>query len=94
MNRYWLYGGMLAALLVAVPLDRCAADTIRYEYDAQNRLTRVSYPDGTVTDYVYDNMGNRLQETTVLAGAPVNQPPTAPSNPGCALSRIPSPGAV
>ena len=31
-----------------------------YEYDANNQLTKVSYPDGATVTYTYDELGNRL----------------------------------
>jgi PKD repeat protein len=48
------------------------------------RLTRVQYADGSAIDYVYDNLGNRLMETTTLPEAPPNSPPNAVANPGIA----------
>ena len=32
----------------------------RYEYDGDNRLTQVNYPDGTIESYMFDATGNRL----------------------------------
>jgi len=32
----------------------------RYEYDGLYRLTKASYPAGSVTTYTYDSVGNRL----------------------------------
>jgi YD repeat-containing protein len=34
-----------------------------YDYDALNRLTRITYADGTKAEYAYDRAGNRVQET-------------------------------
>ena len=34
--------------------------TFTYEYDDLYRLTKVTYPDGTVIEYTYDEAGNRL----------------------------------
>jgi parallel beta-helix repeat protein/predicted outer membrane repeat protein len=62
-----------------------SAETTDYIYDDTSRLIRVEYEDGTEIDYVYDNMGNRMQKNTDLDGEPSNNPPyaatlTAPSN--------------
>ena len=80
-----------AALAVAVP---CRAEVIQYSYDDMNRLSRVEYPDGTVVDYVYDNLGNRLMKSTTLSGAPANSPPAAPINlsPSNGETNIPTTG--
>ncbi|MBI5057978.1 MAG: RHS repeat protein [Nitrospirae bacterium] len=42
-------------------------ETIQYDYDNADQITKVTYEDGTVEEYVYDNMGNRLQKTITLA---------------------------
>lgn len=46
------------ALLLLAPAGLLAS-VIHYEYDALNRLTRVSYPDGSTIAYRYDPAGNR-----------------------------------
>jgi YD repeat-containing protein len=38
-------------------------DTIQYEYDSLNRLTRKIYPDLSEVTYVYDANGNRIEMT-------------------------------
>ena len=68
-------------LLLSVPLVS-SAQTLQYGYDVMGRLTQVVYGDGTVVEYVYDNLGNRLMQSTTLSGAPSNQPPAAVTNPG------------
>ncbi len=60
------------------------AGTTGHLYDTLSRLTRVTHPDGTTIDYVYDALGNRLMKTTTQAGAPSNQPPAAVTNPSIA----------
>ena len=50
------------------------AGTADYGYDNVSRLTRVQYDSGQSVRYVYDNLGNRLQEL-VLASAATNNPP-------------------
>jgi hypothetical protein len=57
------------------------AGTTNYSYDNMLRLIKAEYEDGTVVEYVYDNLGNRLQKTTSLSGAPVNNPPNTATNP-------------
>ena len=68
-------------LSLSVPLVS-SAQTLRYGYDVMGRLTQVVYGDGTVVEYVYDNLGNRLIQSITLPGAPSNQPPAAVTNPG------------
>ena len=34
-----------------------------YEYDDNNRLTKVTYPNGATVSYTYDDLGNRLSKT-------------------------------
>ena len=34
---------------------------VQYDYDSQNRLARVDYPDGSHSEYTYDNAGNRIE---------------------------------
>jgi YD repeat-containing protein len=41
-------------------------NAVTFEYDDLNRLVRVTYEDGAVIEYTYDEVGNRLTlETTV-----------------------------
>lgn len=60
MNLKLLY--ILALLLAFLPLD--AKNKITYEYDANNRLSKVTYSNGTVVIYEYDELGNRTSKTT------------------------------
>ena len=39
---------------------------LTYQYDPLNRLTLVTYPDGTQIQYEYDELGNRLSKTVVM----------------------------
>lgn len=48
-----------ANLLCPLPL---LAGTVTYKYDALDRLTQVSYPEGTIVQYAYDPAGNRTQK--------------------------------
>jgi YD repeat-containing protein len=36
--------------------------TVKYEYDALNRLTQVTYGNGVTVNYTYDALGNRLSK--------------------------------
>jgi YD repeat-containing protein len=88
---------LLAALTTALILATASlADTPQYSYDTMQRLTRVTYGDGTAVDYVYDTLGNRLLKTTTLPGAPSNQPPAAVTNPSIAngVTNVPAAAAL
>ncbi|MFJ8586387.1 putative T7SS-secreted protein [Streptomyces sp. NPDC093595] len=41
-------------------------DTWRYEWDAEDRLTSVTTPDGTVWRYAYDPLGRRISKRSAL----------------------------
>ncbi|MDD5154151.1 MAG: RHS repeat protein [Desulfovibrionales bacterium] len=43
------------------------AGAIDYTYDDLNRLLRVEYDDGTVIEYVYDEVGNRVQRVSGIS---------------------------
>ena len=43
-------------------LQAFAQGTVKYEYDALNRLTQVKYSNGVTVTYTYDNLGNRLSK--------------------------------
>lgn len=77
-----LYSAMFGAAICLALATVLCAQTFQYSYDSMQRLTRVTYGDGTTVDYVYDNVGNRLMKTTALPTAPPNAPPNAVSRPG------------
>lgn len=52
-----LISGMFALSLLCANI--AVATTATYTYDELNRLTQVSYDDGTVIVYAYDEIGNR-----------------------------------
>jgi hypothetical protein len=86
--RFWLsvlaaIAGLVFGLLTILP-PAANADTLSYAYDSMQRLTRVTYPDGTAVDYVCEALGNHLVETTTLVGTAWNAPLTAVSNPSIA----------
>ena len=45
-------------------LQTLAQGTVKYEYDANNRLTQVTYGNGVTVSYTYDALGNRLTKKT------------------------------
>ena len=59
------------ALLFAT-LQTFAQGTVKYEYDANNRLTRVTYSNGVTVSYTYDALGNRLSKK-VTGAAPIKK---------------------
>ena len=44
-----------------------AEGTTRYQYDAENRLTRIDFPPGGYAEYAYDPFGRRIQKRVVSA---------------------------
>lgn len=50
-----LAAGIVLGFLV---LGTCQAGDISYDYDALNRLTKVTYDDGSTVEYEYDLAGN------------------------------------
>jgi hypothetical protein len=47
------------------------ASTVQYRYDELDRLYQAEYDDGTVVEYVYDNVGNRIVQRVVDITPPV-----------------------
>jgi YD repeat-containing protein len=45
------------------------ASTVQYRYDELDRIYQVEYDDGTIVEYVYDNVGNRIQKTVQHSSA-------------------------
>ncbi|MBI5189270.1 MAG: hypothetical protein HZA22_01150 [Nitrospirae bacterium] len=55
--------------------------TVKYTYDTAYQITKAKYVSSDATlEYVYDNIGNRLN-TTVTSGTVTNTPPAQPSAP-------------
>lgn len=48
--------------LMFVTLQAFGQGTVKYEYDALNRLTQVTYGNGVTVNYTYDALGNRLSK--------------------------------
>lgn len=67
------------------------ATTAQYTYDNLNRLIKVQYDDGTIIQYTYDEVGNRLTQQvqafseaaakSASGGTPVSAPAPVPSTP-------------
>lgn len=47
----------------------------KHDYGGQDRLIRITYPDGSRIDYRYDPAGNRSQILTAPPSAAVGFPP-------------------
>lgn len=61
------------SILCLMALGAFAQSTNTYEYDNLNRLTKVTYADGTVVQYTYDAVGNRLTKTVEGVNATTTQ---------------------
>jgi YD repeat-containing protein len=59
---------VIFALLFTL-LTASQAETIRYLYDDQNRVIQIRYEDGTIIDYIYDEVGNRAQLSVTAPNA-------------------------
>jgi YD repeat-containing protein len=46
-----------------------AFSQITYQYDNLNRLSKVTYQNGTTVSYTYDELGNRTQKTVTQGAA-------------------------
>jgi YD repeat-containing protein len=82
---------LLISLLSASELK---ARDVTYFYDELSRLVRVIYDDGTIIEYTYDQVGNRLtktisRESTIAPSAP-SRPSGGDRNPVDTFSNQPS----
>ncbi len=75
---------LLLAAVLGLTAVVSPGETLQYTYDAMQRLTRVTYGDGTAIDYTYDNAGNRLTQSVTLPTSPANHAPGAASQPSVA----------
>jgi len=61
--------GMLCSVFILgflLLLPEARAGKAGFEYDEAGRLIRVEYDEGTVIEYGYDKMGNKLSETVAV----------------------------
>lgn len=65
-----MLGIAVIGLLIASVVG-CYAASVTYIYDEQNRLIRAEYPDGTITDYYYDQLGNLRNKEPLDTTPPV-----------------------
>ena len=56
---------LLILAFMFATLQTFAQSTVNYEYDANNRLTKVTYSSGAMVTYTYDELGNRLSKKVV-----------------------------
>ena len=56
----------IVSVLILAFAYSAIAGTLIYQYDELNRLTQVQYPHGTVIDYSYDVVGNRMSLVTTF----------------------------
>jgi YD repeat-containing protein len=59
-------------------------ESIKYRYDALNRLIEATHPDGSVMRYTYDPAGNRTSVQSFAPGEelpPIDPPPAPPPPP-------------
>lgn len=59
--------GMFLLSLAAV----ADASTVQYRYDELDRLYQAEYDDGTIVEYAYDNVGNRMEQGVVDTTLPM-----------------------
>lgn len=62
-----LYFG-IATGFSAINPEQEEAESIQYEYDELNRVTKAEYPDGTTVTYHYDKNGNLLETIVTPPG--------------------------
>ncbi len=89
-----IYRALLHIIIFTVLLLSAAAslaDTIHYTYDDLNRLIRAEYDDGTIIEYEYDKIGNRLRKsitfwhnlTLIKAGSGIGDVTSSPAGIQC-----------
>ncbi len=60
---------LLYIVLLFATLQTFAQNTVKYDYDLLNRLTKVTYSNGVTIAYTYDELGNRLSKKITGANA-------------------------
>ena len=80
-----MYRTVLLAFIVIAQLSQLSGQ--EYNYDIFNRLTSVTYPDGSKITYTYDELGNRIgyEVTAVKVFLDVKMLLTGPYNPSNSL---------
>ncbi len=68
-------------LIVLITLAQFSWASTDYTYDEANQLTGITYANGGNTDFVYDNLGNRLIKTDMVTGGGQNTAPPATTSP-------------
>ena len=53
---------IITLAIMFIGITMFAQNNNDYQYDNLNRLTRVTFPNGTVYEYTYDQLGNRTQK--------------------------------
>jgi hypothetical protein len=76
---------LVSILLILISASLSFGDSVGYVYDKLNRLEQVQYPDGTIIHYVYDNVGNRLEQglgSLPVTAVTLSASPASPQAPG------------
>lgn len=78
-SRCWraAIGAVAAFIVLLAALPSVHSASITYEPDAEGRVKKATYDDGTIIDYEYDLNGNRRKATVILSAD--TTPPSAPS---------------
>ena len=71
---YFCKGALCAFIFIAFMLSSAFGGISTYTYDDIYRLTRVERSDGTVIEYQYDNVGNRIGK--IVSSTPTLKTPT------------------
>ena len=87
-----LHRGAVIALL----LCSASAWAEKYVYDAQGRVTEVTYDDGSKTVYSYDAAGNMVRQVDTAIPGIVDPPPPPPPPPppSCGCDAAPFAGLL
>lgn len=73
----WAAATLRAVLCVLATLPLCVqGSSVTFDHDADGRVTKATYNDGTIVEYAYDANGNRTS-TTVTPGVDTT-PPSVP----------------